>query len=63
MSREPPPPVTDTDPSVASRTAGMSEAGSPWASEPPSVPRLRTCWSAIVAATIEARPRSPVATW
>ena len=26
----------------------MSDAGSPWASVPPSVPRLRTCWSAIV---------------
>ena len=31
----------------------MSEAGSPWASEPPSVPRLRTCGSAIVAATVD----------
>ena len=36
----------------------MSEAGSPWATEPPSVPRLRTCWSAIVAAACAARPRS-----
>ena len=29
----------------ASATAGRSEAGSPWASEPPIVPRLRTCGS------------------
>ena len=36
----------------------MSEAGSPWAIEPPIVPRLRTCWSAMVSATIAASPMS-----
>ena len=46
--------------------AGWSEAGSPWASEPPSVPQWRTCGSAIVLATTEARPRSrsrTISTW
>jgi hypothetical protein len=36
----------------------MSDAGSPWATEPPIVPRLRTCGSAIVAATVAAKPTS-----
>ena len=40
--------------------AGRSDAASPWASEPPMVPRLRTCMSAIVAATAETTPRSGV---
>ena len=47
-------PARPPTPSAASSTAGRSEAGSPWASEPPIVPRWRTCWSAIVAATVAA---------
>ena len=37
--------------SAAMRTAGQSEAGSAWATEPPIVPQLRTCGSPIVAVT------------
>ncbi len=55
-------PRTVTDPSAASSTAGMSDAGSPCASVPPSVPRLRTCGSAIVAAAADASPRFPFTT-
>ena len=55
-------PRATTEPSSASSTAGRSEAGSPWASVPPIVPRLRTCWSAIVAAALAASPRPLVAT-
>ena len=40
----------------------MSDAGSPCASVPPSVPRLRTCWSAIVRAASEASPRPAAST-
>ena len=36
---------------AAIRTAGQSEAGSAWATEPPIVPQLRTCGSPIVAVT------------
>ena len=58
ISRSPFGPRAITEPSSASSTAGMSDAGSPWASEPPIVPRLRTCWSAISRATVAMRPRS-----
>ena len=44
MSRvAPPAPVATSVASSAKRTAGRSAAGSEWASEPPMVPRLRTC--------------------
>ena len=46
-----------TEPSSASSTAGRSDAGSPWASEPPIVPRWRTCGSAIVPAAARQRAR------
>ncbi len=63
ISRSPPLPRATTEPSQASSTAGMSDAGSPWASVPPIVPMLRTCWSAIVAAAMLGSPKPPVATW
>ena len=56
--RCPPLPCAVIWPSTASTTAGRSEAGSPWASEPPIVPRLRTCWSAISDAARLATPSS-----
>ena len=40
-----PGPATVIVPPSASTAAGRSDAGSPWASEPPSVPRWRTCGS------------------
>ena len=43
--RSPPGPRATIVPPSASTTAGRSDAGSPWASEPPSVPRCRTCGS------------------
>ena len=43
---------TNSAPS-ASITAGRSEAGSPWASEPPIVPRCRTCGSPTFPAVVE----------
>ena len=45
------------DASAAISSAGMSEAGSPCATEPPIVPRLRTCGSAIVLAALARMPR------
>src|SRR5581483_6210461 len=46
ISRSPPPgPRATTQPPSASTTDGRSDAGSPWASVPPSVPRCRTCGS------------------
>ena len=47
MTRSPPLPWATSSAPSASITAGMSEAGSPWASVPPSVPRWRTCGSPI----------------
>ena len=44
----------------AMRTAGQSEAGSAWATEPPIVPQLRTCGSPIVAGDV-VQERIPVA--
>src|SRR3954463_11024253 len=55
-----------TEPSLAGSTAGRSLAGPPCASVPPIVPRLRTCWSAICFAAVEARPISSLScssTW
>ena len=50
IRRSPPGPVaTNSAPSVSS-TPGMSEAGSPCATEPPIVPRWRTCGSPTIAA-------------
>ena len=46
---------------AAMRTAGQSEAGSAWATEPPIVPQLRTCGSPIVAGRRRTRQRVAVA--
>jgi hypothetical protein len=43
--RSPPGPRTTRVASRASSTVGMSEAGSEWATVPPTVPRWRTCGS------------------
>src|SRR3954464_12085070 len=51
-----------TVPSSARNTVGRSEAGSPWTIEPPIVPRLRTCWSAMSDAALETAPR-PALPW
>ena len=53
-------PRSVTSPSLARSTAGRSDAGSPCETDPPIVPRLRTCWSAMVAAAFAASPRSGV---
>ena len=45
ITRSPPLPRTTMLPRSASTTAGRSDAGSPCASDPPSVPRWRTCGS------------------
>ena len=45
-------PTTSISASSASSTAGRSEAGSPCASEPPIVPRCRTCGSPISPADV-----------
>ena len=45
--RTPSRPAMSISPSSASTTAGRSDAGSPCASEPPIVPRCRTCGSPI----------------
>ena len=42
--------------SSASRQAGRSDAGSAWAIEPPTVPRLRTCRSPMIGSTSRSRP-------
>ena len=47
ISRSPPGPRTTSVPRSASSAAGRSEAGSPWAIEPPIVPRWRTWGSPI----------------
>ena len=57
-SRVPPAPATVSEPSQARNTVGRSEAGSPWTSEPPMVPRLRTCWSAMSAVAWPTGPSS-----
>ena len=51
-------PAPRTSASSASSTAGRSEAGSPCATEPPSVPRCRTWLSPTCAATARSTPHS-----
>ena len=53
MTRSPPFPFATRSHPRARTTAGMSDAGSPWASVPPNVPRLRTGGSPIWAAVNE----------
>src|SRR3954452_2212173 len=50
VRRIPPAPATTNVASSARSTAGMSPAGSPWATEPPIVPTWRTAGSPICAA-------------
>ncbi len=56
--RSPPGPRATSSASSVSRIVPRSEAGSPWATEPPIVPRWRTCGSPISAAVcgISAQP-------
>ena len=49
ITRSPLPPSATNEASRASSVAGRSDAGSAWATEPPMVPRWRTCGSPDVA--------------